>query len=282
MVGADMGARALSSDQARNVALLPWLALASAAHVALLMLVPGVGRPDAAPQSTPIPVTLVSVPLPEPPQVAPDIAEPIEQPSVPPSEPVAEPPPELALEPPAPQSVADSRPSPVSQVVEPVADLPPKPNQALPVTSLKVASIRTPRPVASRAVPLVAQRQAAPAPSAAAARLASDAPTQQAAAPAAVEASFETLLLQAVQAEARRSYPAAARLMGSTGQAVVAFEYRDGAVHVTGLAQTSGSPVLDRAALAAVRNASYPPPPGDLAGRTLVKLVHVKFELNAG
>jgi len=49
-----------------------------------------------------------------------------------------------------------------------------------------------------------------------------------------------------------------------------------------GLTQTSGSPVLDRAALAAVRNASYPPPSGDLAGRTLVKVVHVKFELNAG
>jgi len=127
-----------------------------------LMRAPGAGRPDAAPQSTPIPVTLVSVPLPEPPQVAPDVAEPVEQPSVPPSDPVAEPPPELALEPPAPQSVADSLPNPVSQVLEPVADLPPKPNQTLPVTSLKVASIRTRAP--SRPAPFPRLRIAKPFP----------------------------------------------------------------------------------------------------------------------
>jgi protein TonB len=98
---------------------------------------------------------------------------------------------------------------------------------------------------------------------------------------AAAEASFEGRLLQAVQAEARRSYPAAARLMGITGQATVGFDYRDGAVRVMGLTQSSGSPSLDRAALAAVQNASYPPPPAELAGRTLVKVVHVKFELNS-
>ncbi len=97
--------------------------------------------------------------------------------------------------------------------------------------------------------------------------------------PGAVEASFEGRLLQAVQAEAARRYPVAARLMGVTGQAVVAFEYRDGSVHVTGLMRASGFPALDRAALAAVQDASYPPPPAELAGRTLVKIVHVKFEL---
>ncbi len=97
----------------------------------------------------------------------------------------------------------------------------------------------------------------------------------------AAEASFEGRLLQAVQAEARRNYPAAARLMGITGRVTVGFTYRDGVVHVTGVTQSSGTASLDRAALAAVQNASYPPPPAELAGHTLVKIVHVKFELNA-
>jgi protein TonB len=102
-----------------------------------------------------------------------------------------------------------------------------------------------------------------------------------AAAAAAAEASFEGRLLQAVQTEARRSYPASARLMGITGQAVVAFDYHDGAVRVTRLAQSSGSPILDRAAMAAVQDANYPPPPLELAGHILTKVVHVKFELNS-
>lgn len=96
---------------------------------------------------------------------------------------------------------------------------------------------------------------------------------------AAAESSFEGRLLQAVQAEAQRRYPASARLMGLTGQAVVSFEYRDGSVHTASLAQSSGSPLLDRAALAAVQDASFPQPPTALAGRTLVNLVHVKFDL---
>jgi len=263
MVGADLGTRALSSDQARTAGLLPGLAFASAVHVALLALVPGVGAPAAAPEPTP--VTLVSTPSPEPPPVAPETA--------------AEPP---APEPPIPPDAAETPPEPVAQAPEPVAEAPPTTSQAPPVAPAKARPVSTPRPPTTHPVAPVARPRVIPVPGVAATRPASDASSPPPAPPAAAEASFEAALLQAVQAEARRSYPAAARLMSLTGQAVVAFEYRDGAVHVTGLAQTSGSPLLDRAAMAAVQNASYPTLPDTLADRTLVKVVHVRFELTAG
>ncbi len=263
MVGAELGTRALSSDQARTAGLLPGLVLASAVHVALLALVPGAGAPAAAPEPTP--VTLVSIPSPQPPPVAPEIAE--------------EPP---APDPPIPLNTAETPPVPVAQAPEPAAEAPPTTSQAPPVTPAKARPVSTPRPPTVHALAPVARPGAIPASGVAGTRPASDASSPPPASPAVAETSFEAALLQAVQAEARRSYPAAARLMGSTGQAVVAFEYRDGAVHVTGLAQTSGSPLLDRAAIAAVQNASYPTPPDTLAGRTLVKVVHVRFELTAG
>ena len=95
------------------------------------------------------------------------------------------------------------------------------------------------------------------------------------------QASFEGRLLQIIQAEARRNYPAAARMMGMKGQAVISFEYHDGKVRVLGLVRSSGSPALDRAALAAVQNAAVPLPPAELAGKTLSDLVHVQYDLDA-
>jgi len=287
MAGADVGARALSSNQARTVGLLPGFALASALHLALFALAPGIGGPAAAPEPLPMPVTLVSIPSPEPPPSPP--VEPGQSAAEPVAPDIAES--ERDLPAPTPEPVAETPPEPVPQApvpdTEPVAAALPEPDQTSSVTPPKLAQARAQHPPASRVVQPAARRQAVLAPVVAAARPAIDAPSQQAApahaaSSAAAEASFEALLLQAVQAEARRSYPAAARLMGSTGQAVVAFEYRDGSVRVTGLAQTSGSPLLDRAALAAVQNARYPAAPGDFAGRTLVKVVHVKFELSTG
>ncbi len=70
-------------------------------------------------------------------------------------------------------------------------------------------------------------------------------------------------------------------MMGMTGQAVISFQYQDGKVRVIGLARSSGSAALDRAALAAVQNAAMPPPPPDLAGKTLSDWVHVEYDLDA-
>jgi TonB family protein len=59
--------------------------------------------------------------------------------------------------------------------------------------------------------------------------------------------------------------PAAARMMGQSGKAGVAFDYRAGAIAGRSqLARSSGTPVLDAAALTAVRMAHYPEAqPGD-------------------
>ncbi len=261
-----MGARALRPGQGQAFGIVPGLALAGALHLVLFVLIEGVGIRSAAPGPPLMPVTLVSLPPPEPPLPSPPIES-----AQPAAEPVAPDRPEPPL--PAPEPAA-----------EPAADTSQKPEDTLSPTLPKAVLASVPRPAPSRPVRPVARRQAVPASNAAAASPFSDAPAQPTAPPhaapsAAAEASFEARLLQAVQAEARRSYPAAARIMRSTGQAVVTFEYRDGRVHVTGLAQTSGSPLLDRAAVAAVQNATYPASPGELAGRTLIKTVHVKFEL---
>ena len=53
--------------------------------------------------------------------------------------------------------------------------------------------------------------------------------------------------------------PPAAQMMGQSGKAGVAFDYRAGAiVGRAQLARSSGTPVLDAAALTAVRMAHYP------------------------
>ncbi len=66
-------------------------------------------------------------------------------------------------------------------------------------------------------------------------------------------------------------------MMGVTGRARVAFAYRDGVVDGIGVAQSAGTPLLDAAALAAVRAAHYPRPPDAIAGQTLRLLVWVDF-----
>ncbi len=65
------------------------------------------------------------------------------------------------------------------------------------------------------------------------------------------------------------------------GRAQIGFTFRDGAVRDIALTQTSQSGLLDRAALAAVRDASYPPAPRPLAGTALALLVWVNFDLTA-
>jgi len=69
-------------------------------------------------------------------------------------------------------------------------------------------------------------------------------------------------------------------MAGISGRARVAFTYRDGVVSDVRLVTSSGVGLLDRAALATVRDAVYPKPPPDLAGKTLAKQLWVTFNLN--
>lgn len=94
--------------------------------------------------------------------------------------------------------------------------------------------------------------------------------------------TFEEQLLAAVQASVDGHYPPAARLMHQQGQANVGFDYLDGRVsHIT-LVQSSGSEMLDKAALATVRDARYPPPPERLLHQLEHYEVWVKFRLEPG
>ncbi|MBN3727590.1 energy transducer TonB, partial [Burkholderia sp. Ac-20379] len=92
------------------------------------------------------------------------------------------------------------------------------------------------------------------------------------------DASFEGALRGAIQAALH--YPESARLAQMSGRARVAFRYRDGAVSDVRLVASSGGGLLDRAALAAVRDASYPKPPAQLAGQTLAEQLWVTFDLD--
>ena len=95
---------------------------------------------------------------------------------------------------------------------------------------------------------------------------------------AAQSASFEGALRAAIQAALH--YPESARMAGMSGRTRVAFEYRDGVVSDISVAVTSGIGLLDRAALAAVRDAVYPKPVAPFAGKTISEQVWVTFNLD--
>jgi protein TonB len=74
--------------------------------------------------------------------------------------------------------------------------------------------------------------------------------------PAVDVAGLKVLIQHAVQEAA--VYPPRARLLHRQGRAQVRFDYAGGAVAGVALAQSSQSPMLDEAALEAVRRATYP------------------------
>jgi TonB family protein len=67
-------------------------------------------------------------------------------------------------------------------------------------------------------------------------------------------------------------------MMRQSGTASVAFDYRGGTlVGDAAIVRSSGAAMLDSAALAAVRQARYPPPPGD-SGQLFPLLVRVEAD----
>lgn len=88
---------------------------------------------------------------------------------------------------------------------------------------------------------------------------------------------FAAKMHQAVQAAVR--YPPAAKMMGMQGRARVSFTYVNGQVSDVRLVTSSGSDVLDRAALEAVRRANYPMPPDALKGKVERMTIWVRFAL---
>jgi len=90
---------------------------------------------------------------------------------------------------------------------------------------------------------------------------------------------FQAAVRAAIQAAI--VYPPAARMMNQQGRAKVAFTLESGHAENPRIAQSSGIPAIDTAAIAAVRDAAYPAPPRELAGKPLAFAVFVEFNLAA-
>jgi protein TonB len=93
--------------------------------------------------------------------------------------------------------------------------------------------------------------------------------------------AFRMAMRSAVQSVANEVYPQAAQMAHQIGSPEVTFTYCDGHVTNIALAQSSGYPLLDDAALHAARIAHYPPPPDGFAGRTYYVTVAVIFQMAA-
>jgi protein TonB len=201
--------------------------------------------PPPAPLRPPVTVTLAPAVQPAPPQ------------------PIAAPAPQTKPQPlprPAPAHVA----APAQHVVRTA-----RPQHAAPPA---------PAPVPAPA-PMPAPAPAAPLPSAVSTEAPPPAPPPVAApaAPSGPTPSFEGALRAAIQAALH--YPEAARMAGMSGRTRVAFHYRDGVVSDVTVVVSSGMAMLDRAALAAVRDANCPKPEPAFAGKTLSEQLWVNFNL---
>jgi periplasmic protein TonB len=99
--------------------------------------------------------------------------------------------------------------------------------------------------------------------------------------------AVDTQLVDRFQAEVRAAiqaaiiYPPTARMMKQQGRAKVAFTLTHGHAEGAQLIQSSGVAAIDTAALAAVRDATYPAPPPEMAGKPLSFAVFVVFSLAA-
>ncbi|MGI4978627.1 MAG: TonB family protein [Janthinobacterium lividum] len=215
------------------------------------------------PVAPPPPAALPALPPDVPPMPAPTLPQP------PAAQDVLALPPDAgfdAPEAPHAEQAADSRLPATPAPPHPLAHLSPRRPARAPEPA--------PRPPAAIAhaapTPPAPAPEAAPAPPAPAAILsATPAPSR-----AGID-SYEGRLRAAIQAALR--FPPAAAMMGSDGRARVSFSIRDARPDAIRLVHGTGSPQLDSAALAAVRQAAYPPPPAAIAGREMPMLVWVEF-----
>lgn len=239
--------------------------LTGAALVALtlegLIVLAVVTRLGAPPTQPPPPHTVM---LEFPVLPTPPAPKPTPPPPTPPT-PVPVPPPPVPLPPPKPDPV----PPPPKPVVKPVAAKPRPVRHDPPRHRPHHVHRIVPTPLPA---PPVAPSLPAPRPTPIPPPRASTPPSTQT---AAVSASFESAVRSAVQAALR--YPTAARLMHVTGRAKVGFTYLDGHISGAHILTSSGSDLIDRAAITAVHEAQYPAPEADQRHRTLTFAIWVQF-----
>jgi periplasmic protein TonB len=92
--------------------------------------------------------------------------------------------------------------------------------------------------------------------------------------------AYQVLLRAAVQSAIL--YPAAAKAAGIRGNTRVAFDFHDGHVSNFEILQSSGSAIIDRAAIAAISSAAIPQPPIELGGQQFRFAIVVNFALGTG
>ena len=154
---------------------------------------------------------------------------------------------------------------PLAEEIKPAPKVKPEPPKPVePVKPVPVVSHSEPKPlpriepvIERRAEPVVVSEpvfeQPAPPP---------PKPQQEAAEDPAI--AYNAALTMAVQAAFK--VPAAATTLGFKGRARVEFKLQDGHVSASTLLESSTLGLVDRAALRAVNEASYPSPPAALAG----------------
>ncbi|MDB5410104.1 MAG: TonB family protein [Rhodospirillales bacterium] len=243
-----------------DIARLRWPAWAAAVAVHLAFvaaILTGVlSRTEPTPSDA-VEIALVFEPTPEPNAVAPTESQPETMPAPTPAEapPIPlEPPPPLAkaVEPaPAPPSSEPQEPQAVEQAALPPED--PAPPPPRPMT--KPAPTRR----ASKPAPAIAHREAAPAPRQAPAGTVGE--TENAAPPSVVAAApLRTTPVGNLSRNRKPDYPAEARRRGQQGRALLRVEVSAaGAATDVRLVASSGYPVLDEAALTAVREWRFDP-----------------------
>jgi protein TonB len=237
-------------------------------------------QPEPAQEVSPV-VPLMAAVGPAEPVTLPDVTPPAPEPAMgrPAAEASTTPTADPAPAPAAPQASVPEPPNASSQAAMADDRVPPPPT-LVPTATTKLVRPSTSRRVVPRRdtfaqeALMVAQPEVRPAAqrgvAAITARPAGTAQTDQRA-----EDSLRGRIREAVQAAVR--CPAAARMMGLSGKAGVAFDYRDGAV-IGGvqLSRSTGTPMLDAAALAAVRDAHYPNAPPEVANHLLRLLVWIE------
>ena len=217
-----------------------WVASAPTVLVvatALVLTTVSLPKPVKEPVKTPVKIQLTALPEPPPPEP-------------PPPQPPAPPPPVPV--PPAPAPPMPAPPVPVPP--KPVA--PPKPI-ARPKPADRPAPVTEPTPEVAASAPATAPTTAPAAPATAPAAPAPAAPAKS------TNASAEDAYVARVRAdiEANKHYPNGkeARLARPHGDVEVWFRLdRSGAVKEAGVQTSSGSLILDQAALALVRGGNYP------------------------
>ncbi|MDR3522110.1 MAG: TonB family protein [Acidocella sp.] len=175
-----------------------------------------------------------------------------------PAPPVPKPPPPPPVVPPKPIP-----PPPVPVPVTPPPPPPPVPQHHAVTKPPPPKHVVTPPPVTP---PPVEQTPPTPTPP----------PPPAPAAPSAGELDlFRTAMRVAVRQAART--PPAAAMAHQFGVTRVSFTFLDGVVSNIAVVNSSGYPMLDEAAMQAVRDAHYPPVPPDMAGHADSVLVDVIF-----